>query len=93
VQRQALCIGLSRFGRDDGEPATTAKDPLPFAAQRVKAMSAALRQLGYACTTADETTLATAGDLGAAVTSAITNGGDGDVQVVHVLSHGEPAKR
>ena len=90
MHRRALCIGLSLFGEHDYEPETAAKDPLPFAAQRVDSVSSALQQLGYECTTADETVLTTADELGAAVTSAITS--DSDVQVVHVLSHGEQAK-
>ena len=96
MRRRALCIALSRFGDLDGgldyEPGTGAKDPLPFAGQRAEAVSAALQQLGYACDTADETTLPTAAALGAAVTEAISQLGDNDVLVVHVLSHGENAQ-
>lgn len=88
--RRALCIGLSRFGQFNDEPATASKDPLPFASQRVEAVSAGLRLLGYESTTANETVLATADELGAAVVSAITS--DNGVQVVYVLSHGEQAR-
>jgi hypothetical protein len=100
TQRRALCVGLSRFtgpyevldSSDSAEPATEAKDALPFASERAAAVSAALRQLGYECSTADETKLQTADELGHAVRLAITSPAKGDIQVIHVLSHGEPAR-
>ena len=79
--RRALCVCLSHFASPSqvidsaigAEPATEARDALPFAGERASAVSAALRQLGYECTTADGTRLQTADQLGHAVRFAITS--------------------
>jgi WD40 repeat protein len=94
--RRALCIGMSTFRRaataeTGGEPETDAYADLPFAAARVADLAGALAGMGYECVTADEKTLPTAAELGAAVAGAVAGGSDGDTQVVHVLSHGHLA--
>ena len=90
-KRRALCVGLSVFGAYDAEPPTDSYAELPYAGERTARMAESLARLGFSCTTADNASLPTAYALGDAVMSAIDVGQDGDVQVVHVLSHGRLA--
>lgn len=90
-KRRALCVGLSVFGDYDGEPPTDSYAELPYAGERTAQLAESLTRLGFSCTTADYANLPTADALGEAVISAIDGGEDGDVQVVHVLSHGHMA--
>jgi WD40 repeat protein len=85
--KQALCIGLSRFGDHEDEPPAGAYPDLPYAASRVTEVAAALAGLGYTCQTLSDEDLPTAGALGAAVHTAIGRT-DAEAQVIHVLSHG-----
>src|SRR6478672_2893344 len=93
VVRQALVIGVARFGPDspdDEEMDATARNPLPYAADLATKLADALGRLGYAgmVLTAPEDT--TADQIGWRV-----RGTPGDpldpsvVRVVWVLSHGE----
>src|SRR5689334_4455248 len=86
--RRALCVGLSRFGVHEEEPLAGSYSELPYARKRARAVAEALANLGYVSETFDEEELGTAEALGAAIMSAINVGRNGDVQVVHVLSHG-----
>jgi hypothetical protein len=93
VARQALVIGVSRFGppvADDEEMDPTARNPLPYAAELATKVADTLAQFGYVSTqlTAPEDT--TADEIGRRVRG--THGGPLDpsgLRVVYVLSHGE----
>ena len=90
--RRALCVGLSRFGVHEEEPLAGSYSELPYARKRARAVAEALASLGYASETFGEEQLGTAEALGEAVMSAINAGRNGDIQVVHVLSHGYRAR-
>ncbi|NUT27884.1 MAG: NACHT domain-containing protein [Streptomyces sp.] len=90
-RRQALCIGFGRFGEHDGEPPVGTPTDLPFTDERIRALEKVLTSLGYDCTAADREAIPTSEALGEAVCAAIAGGVTGDVQVVHVLSHGHLA--
>ncbi|MFJ3639540.1 AAA family ATPase [Streptomyces sp. NPDC090108] len=90
-RRRALCVGLTTFGQHRGEPPAGTPAGLPYAGERVEGLEKVLVSGGYDCTVLDGQALPTAEALGDAVRAVLSEGTTGDVQVVHVLSHGHLA--
>jgi hypothetical protein len=80
-QRNAVTIGVTRF---DGH------EDLDFVPGLVKELGSALRELGYHVDDKAYPTLSSA-SLGAAVTTALGTGGEDDLRIVHLATHGHAA--
>jgi hypothetical protein len=95
-RRQALTIGVSRFARSGGSESDGigGLDDLPFVPDLVEELAAALAELGYACTPygRDDRDELSTSDLASAVRSHLEAAEADGILIVHVLSHGLPAK-
>jgi len=83
-ERRALLIGVSGFT----ELADESLLDLDFAARAVEGLSQVLHDnFGYSVTTMTEPGLTTT-QLGEAVRQALVSAGEGDIQLIHLLTHG-----
>ncbi|MGK5682406.1 SAV_2336 N-terminal domain-related protein [Actinoplanes sp. URMC 104] len=81
VQRHALLIGIGHYEEGADLP------DLPFAGERIRAVAAALRRLGYTCFIPERSELMTAAGIDHVITQAVDRLGPGDSLIVHLLGH------